>query len=100
MIKTLSIKKLESNVENIYEAVLVLAIRSRQINNQQKQFLVTVREYEDDYDAYQEDEVNPDAMPEYQVLPKPSILALDEFLSDKVTHNYQQEADSSKNKDA
>lgn len=89
MIKTLSIRELEAKADNIYEAIIVLAKRARQLNADQKQEMVHERESDEDYDVYIEEEVNTAMDIEYQQLPKPSALALEEYLSGQVTFDYQ-----------
>ncbi len=91
MINTLSIRDIEARADNIYEAVLVLAKRARQINSDQKQQLARDRDFEDDYDLYGEDEVIVEPDFDYPELPKPSELALEEFLEDKVEFEYQKD---------
>ncbi len=98
MIKTLSIRTLETKAENLYEAVVVLARRARQINSEQKQYRVKNKGYDDEYESYGNDEFDEfDELVEdedYQELPKPSIVALDEFLEDKVIYEYLPEEDA------
>jgi len=98
MIKTLSIRELENKAENIYEAIVVLAKRARQINADQKQQLSREREYDDEYDSsFMEDEFNEAAaLEEYEKLPKPSALALEEFIDDTVEFDYQPLEDEEK----
>ena len=57
MIETLSIREMESKADNIYEAIIVLSRRARQINNEQKQLISSEKEYDDDYDEMGEDGV-------------------------------------------
>lgn len=89
MINTLSLREIESHADNIYEAIIVLAKRARQINDEQKLLLQRETEY-DNYDNYDEDgydAVTPDI--DYLKLPKPTTLALGELLSGKLKFSYR-----------
>ncbi len=87
MINTLPLSEFEKYASSIYEAVIVLAKRARQINDQQKRVLF--REGEDEYEEFDDDSEEISA-PEtdYVELPKPSTLALEEFLSGKLQYEY------------
>lgn len=93
MIKTLSISELENQADNIYEAIIVLAKRARQINNEQKQVLTQESEYDDYYDNYEEEDTGEVSEAKYEKLPKPSTLALDDFLSGKIKYEYRDSKD-------
>ena len=89
MINTLSLREIETHADNIYEAIIVLAKRARQINDEQKQLLHRETEYDnyDDYDEDGYDAVTPDV--DYPKLPKPTSLALGELLSGKLKYSYR-----------
>ena len=89
MITTLSLREIEKHASNIYEAIIVLAKRARQINDEQKQLYQRDGEY-DSYDDYDDDEfeINTEEI-EYLRLPKPSSLALEELLSGKLEYSYR-----------
>ncbi|NIR48694.1 DNA-directed RNA polymerase subunit omega [candidate division KSB1 bacterium] len=88
MITTLSLEEIEKYADNIYEAIIVLARRARQINEEQKQtlFRETEEEYED-YDEELEEGVLLDS--DYVRLPKPTSIALEEFLTGKLKFEYR-----------
>jgi len=88
MIKTLSIRDIEKKATNIYEAIVVLAKRARQINDDQKQERAAERDYEDEYGGYGEEEYPVEVPDDFEDLPKPTAIALEEFLQDKVKFNY------------
>ena len=94
MIKTLSIRDLESKANSIYEAIVVLAKRARQINDDQKQLLMREREYDDDYDEFNEDEVDFSAAADYVDLPKPTDISLEEFIEQKIKYDYPAESEN------
>ena len=93
MITTLSLREIEKHANNIYEAIIVLAKRARQINDEQKQLYQRDGEY-DSYDDYDDDEyeVNTEDI-EYLKLPKPTSLALEELLSGKLEYSYRKTED-------
>ncbi|MFQ5650358.1 MAG: DNA-directed RNA polymerase subunit omega [bacterium] len=92
MIKTMSIRDLEAKANNIYEAIVVLAKRARQINSEQKHLLIQERDY-DEYEEFQDEEVDPDVDETFLDLPKPPAVSLDEFLSGKIKFEYSPEED-------
>ncbi|MDZ7262429.1 MAG: DNA-directed RNA polymerase subunit omega, partial [candidate division KSB1 bacterium] len=62
MASTLSLSELEKYAENIYEAIVVIAKRARQINDEQKRLLgMEVEPEENTTEEYEEEEVNKDA---------------------------------------
>jgi DNA-directed RNA polymerase omega subunit len=92
MIETISIGDIEDKAENVYESVIVVAKRARQINDEQKQLLMKEQdEYDEDYDAMVEDEgeLIP-AEGDYLKLPKPSAIALEEFMEGKLEYLYRE----------
>ncbi|HEX9652082.1 MAG TPA: DNA-directed RNA polymerase subunit omega [bacterium] len=91
MINTLPLNELEKYTDNIYEAIIVLAKRARQINNEQKQSLVN--ENGEEYEEFDEDDVGEIEMTkaDYVPLPKPTTLALNELLSGKIKFEYYEE---------
>lgn len=88
MIETLSIREIESRANNIYEAIVVLGLRSRQINDEQKQLIHSEKEYDEEYDEYGEDEVSLGSGEPYLRLPKPVEVSLEEFLTGQLHHNF------------
>ncbi len=71
MIKTLSLNEFEDRADNIYEAIIVLSKRARQVNDIQKQELSQGREYDDEYDDFGDDEIiEASAEIKYEKLPK------------------------------
>lgn len=98
MIKTLSIRELESKATNIYEAVILLAKRARQINAEQKQLIQRERGYEDDeYEIFGDEDIPAEVNEDYLQLPKPSGLALEEYVEGNLEAVYpeaEQDEDS------
>jgi DNA-directed RNA polymerase subunit K/omega len=94
MINTLPLSELEKYTSNIYEAIIVLAKRARQINDEQKQ--TTVNEGDEEYDEFDEDEGEIEiAKTDFVPLPKPTTLALNELLSGKIRFEYREEVEAS-----
>ena len=95
MIKTLSIRDLENKADNIYEAIIVLAKRARQINADQKLLLAKEQDYDDDFDEFDEYDVQV-RDEDIVILPKPSHLSLTEFLDGKIRYDYGHPAEEDK----
>ena len=100
MIDTVSISEIEAKADNVYESVIVIAKRARQINDEQKQLLMKEQdEYDEDYDPLIEEDSEIIASEgEYLKLPKPSAVALEEFLDGKLEYWYREiESDEPEN---
>ncbi len=95
-IKTVEIKELEAKAANVYEAIVVLSKRSRQINDERKlefnQRIETITAL-----TVEEEEiepVNPDQLKislEFENRPKPTEQALQELMTDKIEFHYKEE---------
>ena len=91
MIDTVDINKLEKEFENVYEAVVVLAKRARQINDDQKQLVAQEQEeYDEDYDAYDEEREVIEERTNFIRLPKPTSVALEELEQEMLEFKYRQ----------
>ena len=96
MIKTLPIHKFDDMADNIYEAIIVLSKRARQINDLQKQELSRGREYDDEYDDYRDEEIIEDpSETKYVKLPKPASVALEDFFAKRVKYEYREQLEKS-----
>ena len=81
-IKPVSLRKIEEKTKNIYEAVVVMAKRARQIN--QERFEDQIIEDSEELEMDVLDEL-PDIKPEdYEEKEKVTTEAMDEFLEGKV----------------
>lgn len=95
-IKTLEIRELEAKAANVYEAIVVLSKRSRQINEETKiefqqriENLVALPGNPDEV----EDIANPDQLKvslEFEKRPKPTEEAIDELMSNQIEHRYKE----------
>lgn len=94
MIKTLPIHEFDERADNIYEAIIVLSKRARQINDIQKQELSQGRDYDDEYDDFGDDEIieEPGEI-KYEKLPKPASVALKDFFGEKIRYEYREKPD-------
>lgn len=95
-IKTLEIKELESKAKNVYEAIVVLSKRARQINEETKlefqqriENLVALPGNPDEV----EDVANPDQLKvslEFEKRPKPTEEAIEELMNDQLEYRYKE----------
>jgi hypothetical protein len=96
-IKTLEIKELESKAANVYEAIVVMSKRARQINEETKlefqqriENLVALPSSADEMD---EEISNPDQLKvslEFEKRPKPTEESIDELMNDQIEHRYKE----------
>lgn len=95
-IKTLEIKDLEAKAANIYEAIVVLSKRARQINEETKlefqqriENLVALPSSPDEV----EDVANPDQLKvslEFEKRPKATEESIDELMNDQLENRYKE----------
>ncbi len=101
-VKTLEIKEVEAKAANVYEAIVVMSKRARQINEETKvefhhriENLVTLPTDADDED---EQISNPDQLKvslEFEKRPKPTDEAIEELMNNQLEYRYK-EADEKK----
>ena len=98
-IKPLDIDNLTGKAENIYEAIVVLLKRARQINEEMKiEFnqrieMLQSRIFEPEEETEQP-QTNPDQIlvaQEFEIRPKPTETAINELLDDKISFRYKEE---------
>jgi DNA-directed RNA polymerase subunit K/omega len=95
-IKTLEIKDLEAKAANVYEAIVVLSKRARQINEETKlefqqriENLVALPSSPDEV----EDVANPDQLKvslEFEKRPKPTEEAIEELMNNQLDARYKE----------
>ena len=109
-VKPVDMEKFISNVENLYEAIVITSRRARQLHEEVKiefrqrtetlqQLTTTTSDVDDDMDTA----VNPDQLKislEFEKLPKPTDVALDELQTDKLQWRYKEVEDKTKEKPA
>lgn len=98
-VKPVDIEKMKSQADNIYEAIVVMSKRARQINeevkiefNQRVEMLQTrIFDPEDETDQPQ---TNPDQIliaREFEQRPNPPEISIDEMMDTKLTFRYKDE---------
>lgn len=86
--ETRDIKKLEEGVGNVYEATVIIARRANQIAAEMKDELNTKLEefasYTDNLEEIFENKEQIEISKFYERLPKPTLIALQEYLEGKI----------------
>ncbi len=97
MASTIPLEELKKHSTNIYEAIMVIAKRARQINDEQKRLIEQETGYDSSMDDVNDDDTDDDsetieerqAQPvKYIRLPKPTSVALEEMLLGKLNYQY------------
>jgi DNA-directed RNA polymerase omega subunit len=98
MASTIHIEELKKHSSNIYEAIMIIAKRARQINDEQKRLIEQETGYDSSMDNVNDDDSDDDsseAAEERQTHPvkyikllKPTSIALEEMLSGRLTYQY------------
>ena len=82
--------KIEAPTENLYEAITILAKRAQQINSDLKTELIEKLEefatYTDSLDEVFENKEQIEVSKFYEKLPKPTAIAVEEWLEGKIYH--------------
>ncbi len=98
-IKPLDIDQMTKSAENIYEAIVVLLKRARQINEEMKiEFnqrieMLQSRIFEPEEETEQP-QTNPDQIlvaKEFEQRPKPTEIAIRELMGKKINYRYKEE---------
>lgn len=94
-LEPLDLNVIDRHAENIYEAIVVLSNRARQINEEMKiQLNQALETFSTRMDSDEEIETNPEQMRisiEFEKLPKPTQAAVDDLLGERVTYRYKEE---------
>jgi hypothetical protein len=94
-VNPLELKQLDKHAENIYEAIVVLSRRARQINEEVKIKLNQELEtFATRSDSEEEIELNPEQMRisiEFEKLPKPTQAAVADLLEERLSYRYKEE---------
>ncbi|MCE2504659.1 MAG: DNA-directed RNA polymerase subunit omega [Chlorobi bacterium] len=95
-IRPVDLRDITGDVSSLYEAIVIMSKRARQINDELKQNLdMQLEEVVTQYEDEQEMTDNPDQIAiskEFDKIPKPTFLAIDEMLDREVEHRYRDEA--------
>jgi len=82
--------EIEAPTENIYEAISIIAKRADQINSDLKKELVDKLEefdtYNDSLEEVFENKEQIEVSKFYEKLPKPTAIAIDEWLNNEIYH--------------
>ena len=98
-VKSLDIDALSGKAENIYEAIVVLSKRAKQINEElkiefnQRIEMLQSRVFEPEDDSEQP-QTNPDQIlvaRDFELRPKPPEMAVNDMMGDKITFRYKEE---------
>ncbi len=93
---TRDLDKISSKTGNIYESLHVVGQRAKQIsnvlkeelNNKLSEFASTVDNLEEVFENKEQIEISKF----YERMPKPSTLAMEEFMEDKIYHRFPEES--------
>jgi len=92
-LQPLELTDLDKHAENIYEAIVVLSKRARQINEEMKIRLnQELESFTTRIDTEEEIEINPEQMRisiEYEKMPKPTQAAVSDLLGQKLQYKYK-----------
>ena len=99
MVHPISLSDLEEHAENVYEAIVVIAKRARQINDEQKRYLESQMDLTQEEDEMDTETFSTEAIDQaYLKMPKPTRVALEEMLAGKLKFEYLAD-DASEQKD-
>jgi len=95
------LRELETRTGNVYESVMILAKRSNQIASEMKEELSTklleFASYADNLEEVFENREQIEISKYYERLPKPTLIAYEEFINDQIYH--RNPAKESRNKE-
>jgi len=93
-LEPLNLTVIDSYAENIYEAIVVLSRRARQINEEIKiQLNQELEMFTTRMDSDEEIETNPEQMRisiEFEKMPKPTQQAVADLMADRITYRYKE----------
>jgi DNA-directed RNA polymerase subunit K/omega len=105
MSSTIPLNELTKYSDNIYEAIVIIAKRARQINEEQKHVIERETVMDESIDTFDDEDEELEELEEAPVerkiikLPKPTELAIQEMLAGKIKWDYgvQEEMDEREN---
>lgn len=99
---TRDVEKLDKDTENIYESVMIITKRANQISAELKQELNRKLEefvsYTDSLEEVFENREQIEISRYYEKLPKPSLLAVQEFIDGKIYYRKAAESHKTENR--
>lgn len=91
-IVTRDVRQFDAQTGNIYEAIAIISKRANQINSELKEIIKErLEEFKDSNDTLEEVIENPEQASVaiyFEKLPKPSTIAIEEFLENKIYYRY------------
>lgn len=85
---TRDVRELDKTTDNIYESIVIISKRANQISNNLKEELhgklAEFASSNDNLEEVFENREQIEISKHYERMPKPSLIAVDEFLNDKV----------------
>ena len=85
---TRDVRELDKETDNIYESIVIMSKRANQISNNMKEELhgklAEFASSNDNLEEVFENREQIEISKHYERMPKPSLIAVDEFLNDKV----------------
>lgn len=89
---TRDVTQFDAQTGNIYEAIVIISKRANQINSELKEIIrERLEEFKDANDTLEEIIENPEQASVsifFEKLPKPTTIAIEEFLENKIYYNY------------
>lgn len=86
------VRQFDAQTGNIYEAIAIISKRANQINSELKELIKEkLEEYRDSNDTLEEIIENPEQAHiaiYFEKLPKPTTIAIEEFLENKIYYRY------------
>ncbi|GAB4207857.1 MAG: DNA-directed RNA polymerase subunit omega [Bacteroidia bacterium] len=86
------VRQFDAQTGNIYEAIAIISKRANQINSELKEIIrERLEEFRDSNDTLEEIIENPEQASVsifFEKLPKPTTIAIEEFLQNKIYYNY------------
>lgn len=98
MLSTLRLDELVKSTENVYEAIIIIAKRARQINAEQKKLQDLEEESDSLNDDFSDEEIDrrhQEYKRDTNRPPKPTTVALNEFMEGKLSFDYPEKKENS-----
>ncbi len=93
--KARNVEAIAAKTGNIYESLAIVSNRAKQLNMELKEELSRkLREFEETYETIEEVQENKEQIEIskfYERIPNPAVIALDEFMSDKLSYKYAED---------